>query len=124
MAALLGTALLGAFAGSSASGIGPGRAIAKGIAEEIPILGTQIKKKRAEKLAKEQDEKQKGIEAEAATRLEQEESTAASQAAGKKARKRQKAKSATAQGRRGTLLTGPLGLVGEPETSGKTLLGT
>lgn len=36
---------------------------------------------------------------------------------------KQKAKSASAGGRRSTILTSPLGIVGEPQTSGKSLLG-
>lgn len=127
MVALLGTALLGGLAGSAISGKGPGRKILKNIGLTVsePFLGLKAKarQKETEELAKQQEDKQKALEAEVETRAKNEESTAASQAAGKAARKRQKARSAAAKGRRSTLLTGPLGLIGEPETAGRTLLG-
>lgn len=38
-------------------------------------------------------------------------------------RKKQKKKSTAGTGRRDTILTGPLGVIGEPQTANKTLLG-
>lgn len=43
--------------------------------------------------------------------------------AGRKARDKQKSRAASATGRRSTLLTSPIGIVGEAEGARKTLLG-
>lgn len=73
------------------------------------------------------DEEKKTIADQEKKRADEEAAANALDAEGKSqnaARTRQRAITATAQGRRSTLLTGPLGLTGQAQTVNKTLLGS
>ncbi len=63
------------------------------------------------------------LASEAGTRRANEEGAAAATTDAAAARSRQRAKSDAAQGRRGTILTGPLGLVDDATVQRKTILG-
>lgn len=80
-------------------------------------------KQAAKGKANEMDTKSKELQREAREQMEGEEAqeTAATERA--QSRARQRAKVGQAQGRQGTLLTGPLGLVTQAEAAQKTLLG-
>jgi|CXWL01.1.fsa_nt_gi hypothetical protein len=65
----------------------------------------------------------KRLLAEAAARRTNDASTAAAKEAGTLARSKQKALASSAQGRRSTILTGPLGLISDASTARKTILG-
>lgn len=77
----------------------------------------------AKDAADDQKRKAAQLASEADLRRTNEEGTAAAAAEGEAARKRQLAKAAGAQGRRSTILTGPLGLVEEANVTRKTILG-
>lgn len=79
---------------------------------------------RQEKMMKDQQDKQTALENEAKARQQQEESDQYAADSRDQARKRQQMNMRSAQGRRDTLLTGPLGLTDTAPTAGKTLLGT
>jgi hypothetical protein len=80
-------------------------------------------KEDAKRIAANQRDQANTLASQAESRAAQEESTAASEAAGQSARARQRSKAAGSQGRRSTIATGPLGIVGDADVARKTLLG-
>lgn len=111
--------------------------IAAGIGAAIAAAGTTysiVESENSKGRAREESEKAIAAQNAAAKKLEDDEaarrkeeelalSAEGDKSAQQAARKRQKALQAGAQGRRDTILTGPLGLPGQAETANKTLLG-
>jgi hypothetical protein len=92
-----------------------------------PAMGGNLEQRMAEDEEKASKDaliaKQDKDIADAEARKKQEDADATSVAARAEARRRQRELSRSSQGRRGTILTGPLGLTGEATTARKTLLG-
>lgn len=101
---------------------GPGMAASAG----VPAVGAveSFKAgKEADALAKENEKKQRSLLSAAEARAAQEQNDSAAAQARATAIAKQKASQFESGGRKGTLVSGPLGVVSPPATSGKTLLG-
>lgn len=77
----------------------------------------------AKRQAEQQAAEQNRLLEEEKKRQAEQESADAERVATQQARQRQRALAGGAQGRAGTILTSPLGVMGEAQTAGKTLLG-
>lgn len=89
------------------------------------VAGAQYESQRKEAKAQRDDQEQKqlALAGEADAKMKDEQAQADAQRARSQARSRQRMGQAASQGRAGTILTSPLGVQGQPEAGGKTLLG-
>jgi hypothetical protein len=98
-------------------------AVAALTATSYQIHSAEEAKGEAKKQREEQKAGAKKLQDEAASRQAGAESTAAADSARRQARKRQLALSTSGQSRQDTILTQPLGAVGQPASQQNTLLG-
>jgi hypothetical protein len=88
------------------------------------IISSEKTRKEMEAQNKSNQERQLKLESEAKEKLEQDKRNAITSKLEQEKKQRQSTSLASAQGRRGTILTGPLGMAPLGSYTGKTLLGT
>lgn len=95
-----------------------GKKVKEGVVDE-----PKEARRRAEEAANEQRRSAENLASEAETRRVNEEGAANAEATAQAARKRQRSLAAGNQGRRSTILTGPLGIVDDTPVARKSILG-
>lgn len=98
-------------------------AIAGGVGTGYSIYSAEEAKGEAKEARAQEQESQRRLQSEIESRRTTEESEETARRTQEEARRRQRALATGGRGRRDTLLTGPLGAVGEAQTARKTLLG-
>lgn len=121
MPAIAGLSLTYLGTGAVLAGVGYGLSTIPEVKKGFQDVTGTTARREARKAGEKQERKQAQLEAEARERVAGAEAAAAGTLAAQAARARQRG--AAGQGARETILTGPLGLMSQPETAQKTLLG-